>query len=800
MKIIKIFLVGLMFLISLTLISAKPGSGDFENFYSFTNKKPNYDKSAILKYPPGTYFLLSSILKQFPPQKNQLFKQQVAFSVFKIVLFAGFILTFFSLIYLVKTNPLLFKVLSFLDLAVIYFSSLTLTLVAVGLGFWEIWSAPFLLLALSYLIKRKLLISITFYLIALEFSLTPLILLPLLLTFYLKPQQKFVPLILITSFVFPVLLIFGDQNYNRITSHLYSLPWLMDHILHLFYSPKISSPFITQFSYISIVFFAILSYLLLYSLNKLYKSHQTFLLIGFFCVYLIAILLIPNFSEGNIIFLILAGILLFINKPKEVYKLQLIMVNVLTFIPLFFSMGISGVSNLKGQYYDFFQIIFAIFSVVFFIYYLFLIYKNKPEKTFTSTLKISLILIIVLFNLSLFPNPGSPDHISWTEYALASIQYVNPFQAYNEIILQYPPLSIVIISFFSHLWKFIIGISPDYKLAIKLSVFIFYLLMIFSFLKFSQVFTKVNKLRPLDKLLIILTTFSLIVQTQGFADLNIYIIPSLVAAFYFLLKRNYFLSGLLLGLTVSIKWQPVILIPLFILTAFNLQQGFRLASRQTMVFTLSLLIIPIISWFLVFIQPNSFVTINRSFLFFLEGAAALSGQALNVNWIATYILHIFEPIKLTSLESLDGLNRQIETTSAPWFLQGFLFYLAALIIFTRYWLLQKKDALHFLSASIMIFFSHFILNKSAYEKHIFYVVALMLLLYLIRPTKISNKLLIIFDVMTGINLILFYGIVGSRDIVAFIFGIDVTVIFAVFFVLIYLWVFYRYLKYGDLVT
>ena len=189
MNIIKVFLVVLMVTISLALISGKPGSGNFENFYNFTRNTPTYDTSVAIKYPPGTYYILSSILKQFPLQKNQLSKKQPAFSIFKIGVFMGFILTFFSLLYLVKTNLQYFKVSSNLDLAVIYFSSIALTLAAVGLSFWEIWAAPFLLLSLSFLIKHKLFIAVTFYLIALSFSLSPLILLPVLATFYLRMEN-----------------------------------------------------------------------------------------------------------------------------------------------------------------------------------------------------------------------------------------------------------------------------------------------------------------------------------------------------------------------------------------------------------------------------------------------------------------------------------------------------------------------------------------------------------------------------------------------------------------------------------
>ena len=190
--------------------------------------------------------------------------------------------------------------------------------------------------------------------------------------------------------------------------------------------------------------------------------------------------------------------------------------------------------------------------------------------------------------------------------------------------------------------------------------------------------------------------------------------------------------------------------------------------------------------------------IKESFNFILHGATALSGQALNLNWIATYLLHIIEPVKYSSLAELGGLNRQIETSLAPFFLQGYLFILAAGIILTRFWLFIKKDIYNFLNAALMIFFSHQILNKSAYEKHLFYTVFFILFIYLLRPTQGNRKLLILFDIMTVMNLIFFYGFTGAKDINRLFFGFDITIAFSIYYVAIFLWVFIKYIRSSKL--
>ena len=172
----------------------------------------------------------------------------------------------------------------------------------------------------------------------------------------------------------------------------------------------------------------------------------------------------------------------------------------------------------------------------------------------------------------------------------------------------------------------------------------------------------------------------------------------------------------------------------------------------------------------------------------------LSGQALNLNWIVTYALHIFQLEGPESLAGLSGLNRQVGTLLAPKIFQGYLFITAAIIILAFYWLKQKKTIANFIGSAIMIFFSHQILNKSAYEKHIFYVVILMLFLYLIRPSKINKALLIIFDVMAIMNLIFFYGFTGPKIVNRMILGFDITILFSLLYLFIYLYIFVRYLN------
>lgn len=806
MQTLKLIIFGLLFFVSLSLIFTKPGVGSFENFYNYKLKIQKSSDSrktvkAFILYPPSTFLVLNSILIHFPPEKAiSLFSNQKAFLVFKISLFIPFIFTWLALLYLAKPS---------ISVSIAYFASAGLMLPTLALGYFTIFALPFFLLSLAFAFKKEFSFSGIFYLLSLSFNWSLLIISPVLLLLYLRSKrQKFsfrvipflcflmVPLLLVFIYIFTY-----DKSWQplffRILSKTFSVPWLVNEFSLTFFKTLIASKILNIFSHFSLLLFFLIYANLFSYFKKLKQVSDTNLVNLCFLIYLAFVFFFPGVSEGNLIWLVLISLVQYSLETSKENRLKLVIINILVFINLYIFFGLSGIPPVRGAYFSFFQYIFFIVLAAFTIWYFKLSYKfnflPNNYKHFTIWVKRFLIVILALFNFSLITAQGSPDTVSWTQYSLAAIKYPNPFRAYTDVILQYPPLSMVIFSFFANTWNTLLGLNKDYAVATKISIFVFYILTVVTLSRLKVGGKVISRLNSTDKLLIILTTFSLIIQTQGLADVNIYVVPSLIAAITFLFKRSYFWSGFLFGVTVSIKWQPLILIPVFLATILNLKYGLKRAWTNLSKFILAFFIIPLVAWVLVLKEPYGLFTIKRAFAFFFEGAAALSGQALNLNWIVTYFVHIFQPEK-DSLSHLGGLNRQIATSDAPIIFQGYLFYLAVFVVLLIYWILQKKNFVNFVSISIMIFFSHHILNKSAYEKHLFYTVLFMLVLYLLRPTKTNRLFLILFDIMTVMNLAFFYGFTGPKDINRLFFGFDMTVAFAVYYTLIYLWVFWKYIR------
>ncbi len=856
MLVFKKLLLGLLILISLSLVFTQPGINSFK---IFNNDLARYNESTTIiekagnfifaKYPPGLYLTLSSILKIFPPNPgNLLFYKEPAWVASKVILYVFYLLTWFSLLKLYKGLNSKNK-LSFFDVSIAYFGSVSLMLSTLNLSFWDILAAPFFLASIYFLLKKRVISSGFFYLIALSFNWSLLILAPLFYLYCSKNNQPkffyqipFITIPLLITIVLGTRLIFLNQTaysiftntklfgYSLNISHaprleavmlialmtiaIFCIGFLIKNIffsssetgkkINLFmpYLISIFGGIISSLLFNSFfpLFLLVLSIVLIATYRKLSKSKSISIfdfLTASLSIYFSYLIFWSEASDGNLLWPVLISIVLFIANKSSITYLHLLAINLLVFIKLFIFWGAAGEPPVRGIYFESFKYIFSSVFILIFTYYISSWIRNLSINNIS--LKWFIVIILVLLNLSLIPSTGTSDHVAWSDYANTTITYSNPFRAHvvKEVDQLYPPVSTVILSAFANLWKIIIGPSKDYSIAIKISIFVFYVLTIWKLIKF-KISKKDQTLSLVNKLLIILTTFSLMIQTQGFADLNIYVIPTLIAATAFLFKKNYFLSGLFFGLTISIKWQPIILLPLFCATIFNLKKLFPISAKNLFSFFIGFLLIPITVWMLVFIQPGGSYTMGRSFNFILHGAAALSGQALNLNWIATYLLHIIEPVKYTSLTELGGLNRQIETLFAPFFLQGYLFILATGIILTRYWLFIKKGVHNFLNAALMIFFSHQILNKSAYEKHLFYTVFFMLFIYLLRPTQGNRKLLILFDIMTVMNLIFFYGFTGTKDINRLFFGFDITIAFSIYYIVIFLWVFIKYIRSNKL--
>lgn len=871
MHTLKQILFGLLFLFAVSLLFNQPGVDYYEYFVFFFRKllqsTQSYDYLTIFTtYPPGLFALLSSSYLLFKPNLSVFLYNQNAFYAFKYFLLGGYLLTWLSVLYFVKSSPLKSRI-SLLDTSIAYFVSVSILLTCVALAYPDIFAAPFFVLSLAFTFQKKLLRCILFYLLAISFNWSLMIFSPLFFIIFWREIKSYHYKILsaiaflVTPGIISVSLLLNsilhkNTFFPEISTKLLGFPWLISRpfaiILQLYVKSKqidvldislmvvalvvsvlslgwLISKFYTNIFHVLIqkskllfylptvlflivsmviaddsfkilfLFLTIFTYLCLVINFKSYKDYQPVIILNSsFAFYLAYTLFFPGSSEGNLVWLVLLSLLVFILYNSNFARLQLLIVNIIAFVNLFIFYGTKGLTPVVGKYFITFRSFFAIYFVLFGIWYLGNYIRNRLSGKMTTKNLIHpkrlLILLLILISFSLVTAEGSSDSGAWSRIAKASASYQNVFLAHVYSGSLYPPLSTAIIDFFTNIWKIIIGSDPYYAITIKISILSFYFISLFAFVKFSSIVGVSKKLILEDKLIIYLATFSLIISTQGLAYLEIYTIPFLILSLIFLYKKKYFFSGLIFGITISIKWEPFLLIPLFFATLINPGEKKELIIKNLLYFLVGFLPLPLIFWMLVLIQPNGDQPLQQ-FIGLIK-VPFLSGQALNLNWIISYLLHILDPVNYLSLEHIGGLNRPFRD-AYPIYLRGLPFYAAHFIILFRYWLFQKKNIVNFLTSATLIFFSHSILNIGAHENHLFYAVFLALLLFSTLPTLGHRYLLILLDIMFTINLIFFYSFTGPQAFNRLFFGFDITVLFATYYVIIYGWIFYSYLKQGN---
>lgn len=782
---------------------------DFET-QDFRNSTPQINWDSLIKYPPLNHLALSTLLLFIPHQPTiSLYTNQPAWQYLKLIILAVYFLTLLTLVILLKLNSRTLKS-SIPSITLGFLASIPIQLSSVSLSFFDIFAAPTFILSLSFLIKKHFVKAAFFNLVAVFFNWSLLIFSPIFFIYTVR-QKNYIPITSWVSYFFIYILlpasffvmyclilienssIFLLYNYPSAISGLATL-------IKIYLSQAANLNKFFLLSNILIFIFFCFYFLILYTFRHLKTLSITSLLLSLFSSYLTLILFFPTISSGNLIYPLIVGLLLYAYTKNSLVFYLLFSLNLTFFINLFASYGIAGNPTITGAYFDFFKIIFS-FSLIFLLgfgIYLALkhrlqIPRQKAQIKLKKLLRYFLIFLIICINLSFITASGTPDHLAWREYALAATQY-NPFQAHVVAQQLYPPLSTLIISVFANTWKILIGPDSTYHTANKIGIFTFYLISIICYLVYAKAFQKGKLFSIKNNIVFLLSIFSLAIHTQGWGEIDIYTLPTQILAIIYFFKGRTLLSGLLMGITISIKWQPIIYLPIFLAFLVN-HQKFKTSLHKLKTYLLGLSIPPIISWGLVIIQPGGINEFLTAAGYLLKGPPLFSGLALNLNWVITYLLHIFDPINHFSLSTFNWFNYPIAADKVPFLLlKPLFFYLAVTVILTKFWLNFKKDLLHSLYALFMISFSHYILNIGAYDKHIFYALVIIILIYLSKPTSSSLKLLTLIDVMAIINFVIFFGLTGTREINSIFFNLDLTVPLALLYTVIYIWIFCRYLK------
>jgi hypothetical protein len=263
-----------------------------------------------------------------------------------------------------------------------------------------------------------------------------------------------------------------------------------------------------------------------------------------------------------------------------------------------------------------------------------------------------------------------------------------------------------------------------------------------------------------------------LLSSVALAYVDIYFAPALIFSLWMLEEPRWFWFSLSFVVAVLIKWQPMIIAPFCLLYILGVQdiREWRQVDYSTLfgkvVVPSAIVSAPVVVAF----GP---VPILRSFRDALT-QGLLSGNALNLNWMVTYFLHVWDPNQFGGLRN--GLADFIETHSLHIVLfPRLLFWITYLLVLSVF-LRCPKTFTNLVIFSVLGYLCYYIFNTSVHENHLFVVAILAVVLYWREESWRANAVILL--LMANSNLLLFYGVDGELHFPRLFAGIDIAVALA----------------------
>ena len=370
---------------------------------------------------------------------------------------------------------------------------------------------------------------------------------------------------------------------------------------------------------------------------------------------------------------------------------------------------------------------------------------------------VSLLLLINLVATSFLFSPGTGDVSIWETW-MGEISSHGVVGGFSHTGTDYPPLAFVILGLVVRTAG---ALGVDQFLMLKVSLLLFLFVSAACFYWFSR-----------NLLLTAAFEFCLILSSVALGYLDIYFAPFLVSAL-FLLRRGHLTSGFLCyAISCAVKWQPLIIFPFVSWYVFRAAvdpaTGTRRIKTQLIPFLTSAIVV-VVPLLAIFGPAAVFDSLKRAMMYH----KFLSGYALNLEWIETWVLHLFKSDTYGTL-----VNGAIDAfiTRDPFLVwpNKLLFYLTYLIVFAAF-ASRKNTFERLIVYSMLGYLAYFSFNTGVHENHLFLVCCLGWILCFVESSQLVRC--INFSVAANANLFLFFGVFGQR-INPVIGGLDITLVFA----------------------
>jgi len=395
-----------------------------------------------------------------------------------------------------------------------------------------------------------------------------------------------------------------------------------------------------------------------------------------------------------------------------------------------------------------------------------MLFQGRYLKSFQIAF---LVLLLILTSMIFLNSPGTGDvkyFIAWAKNA-DTYGLISGFKASAE---QYPPFALGILLAALKVSN-LFGIGG--LVAVKLSILTLLFLTSFLFWLWTR-----------DLALTVILHLSLLLNSVALGYIDIYFAPTLILSLWALKQHKLILFTVLFSISVLTKWQPIIIAPfiaLYLINIRQLAQWREIKYKQLIlrvIFPVALIIIITLSIFGMSLV-KTFISATSSWF--------LSGNALNLNWIVTYLLNVLYPDRFGGL-----VNGQIQIITNPplavTFIPKLLFYLSFIITFVTFFK-REKTFENLIIFSILGYLVYFMFNTDVHENHLFPVIILSIILFWVNRKHLPTMFVLI--LMSNLNLLVFYGLDGNGlSFGRVVGGIDISLLLSIFNVgfFLFLWV------------
>ena len=276
--------------------------------------------------------------------------------------------------------------------------------------------------------------------------------------------------------------------------------------------------------------------------------------------------------------------------------------------------------------------------------------------------------------------------------------------------------------------------------------------------------------------------------------LDVFYAPTVLLALWALQRRRLTLFSVLFTVSCFIKWQPLIFAPFCAWHALRPagarpQDGLAWSVSRTARSAVPAVVI-VLAILLAYGTP-----VVNAFKYALDDTF-LSGDALNANWAATYLLNVWHPGTIPPLTL-----GQAQTIDAP--MLGGWMWIPKLAFIGMYglclWRFHRgaNTFQEFLRASMMGFLTYCMCNTGVHENH-YYIASLLACVLAGVDTRATPQAFLVsfFAIM---NLVVFYGFSGGGLNFNRVVGLDTTFLLALAYTALYLWWWLGWMREVDLI-